>query len=117
MERLKNFFPHSPEEGPPVPKFLPQWPWANPGLEIETGDIEEVIEQKRKEWLTRWPDRTKLIDTAIRKAREEATGLIESPVYEPAIKLAPGIKEKLTEEVLRTRLKYAEKWLETFAEP
>jgi len=43
---IDNLLPHPVDEGPPVPRFMPKWPWVhNPGNPLPEGvSKEEAIE-------------------------------------------------------------------------
>jgi len=46
MDMFEQLLPHSIEKGPPVPRFMPKWPWVNnPGNPLPEGVTrEEAIE-------------------------------------------------------------------------
>jgi len=119
-----NWLPHPPNEGPPLPRGLtPYWPWhssnhtPNPPATVGTNtELDNLEEEKKREWLARYPGRPGLVNMALRKAREEAYGLVRSPVYAPILTLAPDLESSVIREVYKQRLRYAELWIRSLSE-
>jgi len=116
---LEDLFPHLPEAGPPVPSFLPKWPWvkegslSNPGspvlVDYEAVDsrVEELREAKKSEWLAKGY-RPGLVNMALEWADNWVEGLLRSPLY---AFLTKEQKKSVVPGFYKYGLEKAEDWL------
>lgn len=119
-ELLQNLSPHSPQNGPPVPQFLPKWPWIhNPGNPVADpivydtaldAEIEEMTRKKREEFRAKGyaPG---LIEKGLLWARNWSDGLIGSFLYEP---LPSELKTRVYKSLYTTALLKSEDWIRAF---
>jgi len=119
---LEDLFPHLPEAGPPVPSFLPKWPWVhNPATnppqlmvdyEVIDAGIEELERSKRAEWEAKGY-RPGLIDKALLWASEWTRGLLRSPLY---TMLDAETRRRIAPVLYKEALKKAESYILAFME-
>jgi len=108
MPDPKDFLPLMPWQGPPVPRGLVKPPVYNTNTELI-----RLTENKRREWLARYPNRPGLIEKALNWAREWTAGLLASELYSS---LDQETKEKVSVSLYRSALTKAENWMKPFLE-
>jgi len=108
MPNPGDFLPMFPWQGPPLPRGLTKPQVYDAGIELA-----RLTENKRREWLARYPNRPGLIEKAINWAREWAAGLLASELYSS---LDQETKEKVSVNLYKSALIKAENWMKPFLE-
>jgi len=136
---LEALLPMSPQEGPPLPRFLNlKWPWAkryssnpgnpesavdNPDLEVKPliivdgeivtdGRLEEMIRKAVEEWKAKGY-RERLIRMAVEYAINWTDRMLRSPFY--AMFSPEEKKSRILYSLFEQGLKNAEEWLRTMS--
>lgn len=120
----ERFLPHTPGDGPPVPRMLPPWPWIqkpnlgekkseNPSpVSNPVDEIEEMTQRKREEFSTKgYPPGQ--IEKALLWAASWASAL---PGVKAASDISPEVGKQVYKESYRQALALSNKWIEGVSE-
>jgi len=106
MFNPKDFLPNPPWDGPPIPRGL-----AKPQTYDVSTELNNLTENKRREWLIKYPDKPGLVEKALNWAREWTSGLLESELYSS---LSQVTKAEISVNLYKSALVKAENWMKPF---